>query len=254
MLTMGKLQTFEMQKTILLWVIIGFLVVLAIFIAVSINQKLNTATTTNTVSFNGEGKVLAKPDVAVIDFSIITEASTSKAAQDTNSKKSQKVIDFLKKQNIEDKDIKTISYNIYPLYSYPRNEAPKIEGYHVDQTVRVKVKNLDNVSSILDGIVAAGANRISNLSFEIDEPEKLKAEARAKAIDDAKKKANELEGQIGIKLGKIVNFSENVGNWPVVLYNESVALEGHRVGGGGPSVPSGENEITVNVTITYQIR
>jgi len=252
MLTMGKLQTFEMQKTILLWVIIGFLVVLAIFIAVSINQKLNTATTTNTVSFNGEGKVLAKPDVAVIDFSIITEASTSKAAQDTNSKKSQKVIDFLKKQNIEDKDIKTISYNIYPLYSYPRNEAPKIEGYHVDQTVRVKVKNLDNVSSILDGIVAAGADRISNLSFEIDEPEKLKAEARVKAIDDAKKKANELEGQIGIKLGKIVNFSENVGNWPVVL--RSVALEEKGIGGGGPSVPSGENEITVNVTITYQIK
>ena len=226
--------------------------VLAIFIVVSINQKLNTATTTNTVSFNGEGKVLAKPDVAVIDFSIITEASTSKAAQDANSKKSQNVIDFLKKQNIEDKNIKTISYNIYPLYSYPRNEAPKIEGYHVDQTVRVKVKNLDNVSSILDGIVTAGANRISNLSFEIDEPEKLKAEARVKAIDDAKKKANELEGQIGIKLGKIVNFSENVDNWPVVL--RSVALEEKGIGGGGPSVPSGENEITVNVTITYQIK
>jgi hypothetical protein len=250
---MGKLQAFEIQKTILFWVIIGFLVVLAIFIVVSINQKLNTATTTNTVSFNGEGKVLAKPDVAVIDFSIITEASTSKAAQDANSKKSQNVIDFLKKQNIEDKDIKTISYYIYPLYSYPRNETPKIEGYHVDQVIRVKVKNLDNVSSILDGIVTAGANRINNLSFEIDEPEKLKAEARARAIADAKKKADELKGQIGIKLGKIVNFSENVGGWPVPLY-KTIALEEKSIGSGGPALPAGENEITVNITITYQIR
>jgi hypothetical protein len=250
---MGKLQTLQAPKIVLLWVIIGFLIVLAVFIAVSIDQKLNTATTTNTVSFNGEGKVLARPDVAVVDFSIITQAASSKAAQDANSKKSQSVMDFLKKQKIEDKDIKTVGYNIYPQYSYSRNESPKIEGYRVDQTIRIKIRNLENISSILDGIVTAGANQIGSLSFEVDEPEKLKAEARAKAIADAKKKAEELKGQIGIKLGKIVNFSENVGGWPVPLY-KTVALEEKGIGSGGPALPAGENEITVNITITYQIR
>ena len=107
MITMEKLQILQTQKRILFWVVIGFLIILAVFVAVSINQKLDTATTTNTVSFSGEGKVLAKPDVAVIDFSIVTEAATSKAAQDANSEKSNKVTDFLKKQKIDDKDIKT---------------------------------------------------------------------------------------------------------------------------------------------------
>jgi hypothetical protein len=118
--------------------------------------------------------------------------------------------------------------------------------------VRVKIRDLGNVSPILDGIVAAGVNQVNNLSFEIDEPEKLKAEARAEAIADAKKKAGELKDQIGVKLGRIVNFSEGVSGYPMPVYG-AMALE-KAGGGGGPSVPSGENEITVNVTITYQIK
>lgn len=221
--------------------------------AVSINQKLNTATTTNTVSFSGEGKVLAKPDVAIVDFSIVTEAATSKAAQDANSEKSNKVADFLKKQKIEDKDVKTITYNIYPKYSYPRNEAPKIEGYRVEQAIRTKVRDLGSVSSVLDGVVAAGANQIGNLSFEIDEPEKLKEQARELAINDAKNKADTLKNQLGIKLSRIINFSEGVIGYPVPMYESAMLGKGGGIGG-GPSVPSGENEITVDVTITYQIK
>ncbi len=253
MTTMEKLQILQIQKRILFWVVIGFLIVLAVFVVVSISQKLNTATTTNTVSFSGEGKVLAKPDVAVVDFSIVTEAVTSKAAQDANSEKSNRVSDFLKKQKIDDKDVKTISYNIYPQYDYPRSGVPRIRGYQVSQTMEVKIRDLSSVSSVLDGVVTAGANQVGNLSFQIDEPEKLKAEARAKAIADAKKKADELKGQVGIKLGRIVNFSEGITGYPVPMYESSMKGMGG-IGGGGPSVPSGENEITINVTLTYQIK
>lgn len=246
----------NLHQSVLYWSLAALAVILAVFLVVSIDQKLNTATTTNTVSFSGEGKVLAKPDVAVVDFSIVTEAVVSKSAQDANSEKSGKVTEFLKKQKIDDKDIKTISYNIYPQYEYPRYDgAPKIKGYQVSQTIEVKVRDLDKVSSILDGIVTAGANQVGNLDFKIDNPEKLKAEARAKAIEDAKKKASELKDQVGIKLGKIVNFSEGVAGYLVPMYETMSKGMGMGGGvGGGPSVPSGENEITVNVTITYQIK
>ena len=258
----------KLQKTIIYWSISALVIVLAVFLVVSIGQKLNTATTTNTVSFNGEGRVVAKPDIAALEFSIITEAATSKAAQDDNSKKSQKVTDFLKKQGIEEKDIKTTSYNIYPKYSYPRpiiyqseslppvpdnSGQPKIVGYQVTQSFQVKVRDFDKLSGIIDGLVSVGVNNINNLGFSIDDPEKLKNEARAKAIADAKKKADELKGQIGIKLGKIINFYENIGGYPLPYYAKAEGLGGG-VGGGGPSVPAGENEITVNVTITYQIK
>jgi len=238
----------------LIWSGTTVMVILAIFLLASTDKVVNTAATTNTVSFSGEGKVLAKPDVAVISLSIVTESATSKTAQDDNSKKSKAVSDFLNSQNIEEKDIKTTGYNIYPQYKYPQYDKPEIRGYQVNQTLEVKTRDLDKVSDILDGIVSAGVNQINGLSFEIDEPETLKAEAREKAITDAKKKAGELEDQLDINLGKIVNFSESTDGFPgPIYYEKAIGLGG--VGGGiTPEIPTGENEIVVNVIITYQIR
>jgi hypothetical protein len=243
----------NLYKTILGWSMVGLAVVAAVFLIVSINQKLNTATTTNTVSFTGEGKVLAKPDIAVIDFSIVTQATTSKGAQNVNSVKSNKVTDFLKAQKIAEKDIKTTSYNIYPQYTYPRNGSPEVDGYQVSETIQVKIRNLDQTSTIVDGAVTAGANQVSGPNFQIENPEKLKDQARAQAIADAKAKASALKGQLDIRLGKIVNFYENTGGYPV-MYDKAVQSG---LGGGvvpAPSLPSGENEITVDVTLTYQIK
>ena len=244
----------KLQKSLSFWVGLVFVVVLGIFFLVSINQKMNTAATTNTVSFAGEGKVLAKPDVAVIDFSIVTEAKTSQAAQTDNSAKSKAVTDFLKKQNIDDKDVKTTSYNIYPQYTYPQYTKPVISGYQVSQMMEVKVRDLNKAGDILAGVVSAGANQVSNLQFTIDDPEKLKAEARDMAIADAKTKASDLKSKLGISLGRIVNFVEGTSGYPTPMYDK--AMSGYGVGGGGagPVVPTGQNEITVNVTITYQIK
>lgn len=228
--------------------------VLSLFLLVSMNQINNTATTTNTVSFSGEGKVQAKPDIAVISFAIVTEAGTSKAAQDQNSQKSNQITDFLKKQDINDKDVKTSGYNVSPQYSYIPNANPQIRGYQVSQSFEVKIRNLDKVGGVLDGLVTAGANQVNNLGFKIDDPEKLKADARGKAIADAKAKANQLKNQLGINLGRIINFQENTGGYGgPIMYDKAVAVG---MGGGAvtPSLPVGENEISVSVTITYQIK
>src|SRR3990167_3971629 len=91
----------------LIWSGAAVMVILAIFLLASIDKIINTATTTNTVSFSGEGKVVAKPDIAKVNLSIVTDALTSKAAQGENSKKSKAVTDYLKKQDIDSKDIKT---------------------------------------------------------------------------------------------------------------------------------------------------
>jgi len=238
----------------LIWSGAVVMVILAIFLLASTSRVLNTATTTNTVSFGGEGKVVAKPDIAKVDLSIVTDALTSKAAQDENSKKSKAVTDYLKKQDIDDKDIKTTGYNIYPQYKYPQyGGQPTITGYQVNHSIEIKLRDLDKVSDVLDGVISAGANQVSKLSFEIDDPEALKSEARQKAIEDAKKKADELENQLGIDLGKIVSFSENTGGYPIPIYYDSLK-GGMGGGGGGPSVPTGENEIVVNVSLTYQIK
>ena len=256
----------------LIWSGTAVLVILSIFLLAHMGPTPDI--NTNTVSFSGEGKILAKPDIAVISFSIVTDAVTSKAAQDDNSKKSQKVTDFLKKQGINDKDIKTTGYNVYPQYdtqrpcplsmqisdqSYPAiypcgDNNQKITSYQVTQSFEAKVRDLDKASSILDGVVTAGANQVYNLSFQIDKPEKLKDLAREMAIKDAKDKANNLRKQLGIRLGKIVNFSENGNGWPIMYSAKTLEAGDGKGGDVMPSIPSGKNEITVNVTITYQIK
>lgn len=261
----------------LVWAGTATLTILSVFLLVNIQRIAGTATTTNTISFNGEGKVFAVPDVAVLSFSIVTEAATSKAAQDTNSVKSKQVVDFLKGQSIDEKDIKTSGYNVYPQYSYPQPvpmgtstapmpayydraypeyypSSPKITGYQVNQSFEVKVRDLEKVSTVLDGLVAAGANQVNNLGFRIDDEEKLKETARNLAIEDAKMKAGSLQKQLKVRLGKIVNYQE--GGYYPPMYFKSEAMDVGGRGGGGPlpEIPVGENEVVVNVTITYQIK
>lgn len=258
----------------LIWAGTAALVMLTVFLVAATKQIKNTATTTNTISFTGEGKVFAVPDIAAVSFSIVTEAKTSKAAQDQNSEKSKKVVDFLKGQVIDEKDIKTTGYNVYPQYSYPKpcplvapgssaplppdysycgDDTQKITGYQVNQSFEVKVRDLEKVSAVLDGLVTAGANQVNQLGFRIDDEEKLKEQAREMAIKDAKEKAAKLKKQLGIRLGKIVNYQEG-GYYPPIYFAAEAKLNGRGGDISGPEVPPGENEIVVNVTITYQIK
>ena len=243
-----------LQKKLLGWGALGLMVLSGMFLIVKTGQEYNTAATTNTVSFSGQGKVLAKPDVAIVDLSIVTEAASSKTAQDDNSAKSKAVTAFLKKQGIDDRDIATTGYNIYPQYTYPSNEKPAISGYQVNQTIQVKVGDLTKIDDVLAGIVSVGVNQINQLQLTIDDPEKLKDQAREQAIKDAQAKAATLQHQLGIRLGRIVNFTEGTEGVPVPVY---IKTDAYGRGGGAPiapEIPVGENEIAVLVTITYQIK
>jgi len=235
----------------LVWVGTVVLVLVGIFLLVEINYVSSAAATSNTVSFSGEGKISAAPNIAQISASIVTQSSNSKTAQDQNSQKSKSVTDFLKKQGVDEKDIKTSGYNIYPQYNYTGGQQ-NITGYQVTQGYDIKVRDLTKISTILDGLVSAGANQVNNLGLQIENSDELMAQAREKAIEAAKKKANELKDQVGIKLGRIVNFAENSGGYPVPMYSYAKA-EGMG-GGGGPDISTGQNEITVSVTLTYQIK
>ncbi len=239
----------------LIWVGTVVLALLAIFLMAETKQVMNTAATINTVSFTGEGKISAKPDIAVISASIVTQATDSKVAQNDNSAKSTKVTEFLKKQNIEDRDIKTSGYNIYPQQKYPPyGGQPTITGYQVTQSFEIKVRDLAKIGTILSGLVTAGANQVNNTGLQVENPEALKDQARQEAINDAKQKANTLKKQVGISLGKIVNFSENTGGYPYPMMYESKTASGMGGSSVTPDVPVGENEISVSVTITYQIK
>jgi len=221
-------------------------------------------TTENTISVTGMGELYARPDLALTTFSVVTEKPTVQEAMAANAESMNAIIDAVQGEGVEQKDIKTTSFNIYPRYEY-QNEAgirvmpPHPTGkrvlvaYEITQSVQVKMRYLDNVGTIIQAATNAGANQVGSLQFTIEDEESLKVQARKAAIDEAKEKAQVLASQLNVKLGRIVNFNEG-GSYPV--YFESARAMDMGMGGAAPApqIEPGENRIVVNVTIVYEIQ
>jgi len=183
-----------------------------------------------------------------------TEDKSVAKAQKDNTDKMNTVIEKLKKDfNIDGKDIQTANYNIYPQYDWTNNRQI-LRAYQVSQSVNVKIRDLTKISDILNVVGQAGLNEVSGLTFDVDEPENLKQQARELAIKNAQEKAESLAKIAGVKLGKVISFSEYADNSGPIPY-ESYALKGMGVGGGGaaPMVETGSTEITITANVEYEI-
>ena len=225
-------------------------------------------TATNTITVSGEGEVFAVPDLATFSVTVLEEAKEVKDAQKVATEKINDIIDYLKAQGVEEKDIKTSSYNVYPKYEWLQETCAAdrpcppgkqvMNGFEVSQTVEVKVRDTDKAGDLLSGVGNRGVNSVSGLNFTIDDEDALNAEARAKAIADAESKAKELANQLGVSLVRIVGFNENGGGYPIYMKREALMSVDSGYGGAvsamAPSVPTGENKIVSNVSITYEIR
>ncbi|MEK7496044.1 MAG: SIMPL domain-containing protein [Patescibacteria group bacterium] len=210
---------------------------------------------TRTFSVSAEGKVTVSPDIAKISFSVISEGVNPKTIADENNKKMNAAIDFIKSQGIDEKDIKTTQYNLSPRYEYDeKTKKTFISGYTLIQNVLVKVRDLNKVAEVLGGLPDLGINQIGAISFEIDEPEKFLAEARNKAFDKADIKAKEMAEKNNIKIGKVINFSEYQNYAPVYRGLEAMGKGRADAFPMLPQIQPGTEEVTVNVSVTYEIK
>ncbi len=221
----------------------------------------------NTITVSGTGEVFAVPDIAEITFDVTEEAKTVPDAQKKVTEKMNTIIASLKKAGIAEKDIKTVGYNIYPKYEYqtaikqvcvdgycPPQGKQVLLGYEVRHSIDLKVRKTDEAGALLSSLGTLGVTNLSGINFTIDNQDKVNDDARSKAIVDAKAKADTLAKQLDVRLVRIVNFSES-GNYPV-YYAKTMVADGR---GGAeaaptPDIPAGENKVTSNVTITYEIR
>lgn len=217
-----------------------------------------------TVTVMAEGEAIATADIASFSFSVNEEAATSQEAQDKTTKKVDQALKYLKDNGVEDKDIKTEYYNINPKYE---NTAPcyafdcpapsmKIIGYEVSQGVRVKVRDTDNAGKFLSEMTTFGINNVSGLSFTIDDEDALYDMARKDAIEKAEGKAEVLADNLGVRLGKVVSFSEDNPS----LYYGGEAMYDSKVSAVAPmarpqaNLPMGENTYTTRVYVTYELK
>jgi len=214
--------------------------------------SLNSVTTTKSDTFNvtGEGKVNVSPDVAIVSAGISAEGTSVKIVQDQINSVINKVSDAVKNLGVDSKDIQTTNYNINPKYDFTSG-TQRVNGYSANTTLTIKVKQLDKINSVIDSATANGANQINGLTFEVSDKEKAENEAREMAVADAKKKAQQAAKVAGFSLGRLINYQENLGEPPIVFQRGGAELAAQD---SKTQVEPGSSEITVSVTLSYEVR
>lgn len=254
----------------------GLLGILFIFVLILAIQHIKeiryvgSADTTSTINVDGSAHIVAVPDIATFSFTVTETAKTVAEAQTKATTKINNALKTLRDQGIADKDISTQSYNINPHYEYQRSVCPAsstgaviycpegksvLTGYDVSQTVEVKVRDLTKAGTILTSIGSLGVQNVNSLQFSVDEPNKVKAEARSKAIAAAKEKADVLAKQLGVRLVRVISFSESDGYYPPrPVYNAYGKGGADMAVQSAPEIPAGEQKVTSQVSITYEIQ
>lgn len=224
-----------------------------------------------TITVSGNGETFAIPDIAQFTFTITKDAKTMAEAQKQVSELGNGLVEKLQAAGVDKKDIKTEGFNAYPKYETkvspqmgmpcsrdycpPYNTGnPVITGYTVSHTYSVKVRDLDNASTIAKLLTDANVSSINGPDFAVDDINSVQDEARNKAIADAKAQAKVLARQLGVHLGKIVDF-QVVGNggpvYPMYAKAEMMDAAGAAP---APALEPGQTEVKVQVQITYRIR
>lgn len=222
-----------------------------------------------TINVAGVSEIQAVPDIGSFRFTVEAEAGDVAEAQKLSGEKINDILRYLKTDGgVDENDIKTTGYNAQPRYEYQRDNCELgrcdnqrvLTGYVVMQNVQVKVRDTAAAGELIGGVGGRGATNMSGLSFEVDDLEALKEEARLAATADAKEKAKRLAKELGVKLGDIVSFNDGGGaGYPVPMMERAVSMDA-AFGGEmeekafAPDIAVGEDTITARVTITYQIK
>lgn len=208
------------------------------------------------INVSGEGEASVAPDMAILTLSVVRNGKTAQAALSANSAAMKEVLASLKAEDIADRDIQTSNFSIYPQYRHPEPKngvtaPPEIIGYEVANTLTLKVRELAKLGGLIDRSVKLGVNQGGQISFTNDDPEQAMTDARKKAVAEAIAKAKTLTEAANVKLGRIIEISENSGRpMPQPMMRMAMAKD---MAAEAVPVATGENTYTVTVNVTFAL-
>lgn len=207
-----------------------------------------------TLTINGTGKVTLVPDIAYLNIGVRNEAEEVSVALEQNNELALQISAALQEQGVEEKDIQTANFNVYPNQRYDNMGQVTGTYYVVENTVYVTVRDLSNLGKLLDVAISSGANNIYGINFSIEDYAGAQTQARDLAIKDAQQKALDVAGVVGVTLGEVQSINVAGSNYVQPYYG------GYGMGGGGAmaaeaSVPvsAGQIVITYDVTMIYEV-
>jgi hypothetical protein len=200
---------------------------------------------------NGTGKVMVTPDIAVVTTGVTSQAAEASAALSSNSADLARAIAAIRAAGVAEKDIATSGFSIDPVYeqtdNQPSDRPPAIVGYRVENQVRVTIRDIAKSGDLLDAVVAAGANRVSGIAFDISDRKSAADQAIRAAIADARAKAELMADAAGLRLVRILtlNADENGGRGPIRAYDMAKSAP-------VPVMP-GERAVSASAQIVWEV-
>lgn len=204
------------------------------------------------LSINAEGKVSARPDMAMLQLGVQTEGPTAAAALAENSRRMNALIAALRRSGVAERDIQTANISVNPQYVHEERQPPRVTGYQASNTVTAKVRNLDRVGAVIDAAVSAGGNTVNGVSFSHQNPEAQLDAARRDAIEEARRRAGIYARAVGMEVGRILSISESGGYAPPIpMPYMARAMDAAQA---APPVAPGEIDTMVNVSVVFELR
>ncbi len=235
---------------------------LASYAFLNVQMVNNSYPMPTSISVTGDGEANAIPDVGQFSFSVAAKGTTAAEAQEMSGTKINEILAYLMDQGVEEKDIKTRDYNLNPRYRYenpgctggwcpPGQETP--DGFDVSQTIEVKVRDTTNAGALISGVGEKGATNMSGLAFTVDDQSSVKAEARTKAIADAKQEAEKIAADLGVEIVRMTSFYE-MEDYAYGGPEMEMSMSAKNSDFGGADLPVGENTTKVQISISYEVR
>jgi uncharacterized protein YggE len=202
-------------------------------------------TAMRTISVAGNGRAFLTPEIATISIGVRTEDSDAAEAVDASNSQVQVLTDALVGMGVEERDIQTSSFNIYPNQQYDDSGRLVSTTYVVENTVTVTVRDLSTLGALLGTAVEAGANQIYGIQFDAEDRSEAESEARVAAVEDARAKAEELAAASGVSLGELLSISEGT-NVSIPYFD---GRGGAAVEAAVSNVPISPGQLTVTVDV-----
>lgn len=215
-------------------------------------QQPGTAVSTGGVTVVGQGTAYGQPDQATVIVGVDTFAPTVEEATSQNQATLNSVMAALAEAGIGAEDIQTTNYSLYAEQIYGERGPEGIAGYRVSNQVNVKIRDISAVGEVLSAVTEAGANAIYGVNFSVADPAALEAEARAAAMEDARKRAESLAELGNVTLGDIQIISEVVGSPVFPLMGQGGAVMETVASDVG--IAPGQLSYQVQVQVTYAIQ
>ncbi len=204
------------------------------------------------ITVDAAGTVQAAPDMATITLGVTNEDAEASNAMQATSDAVAQILKRLEDMGIESRDVQTRDLSLSPVWSgrnSPSGERPEISGFVASNNVQVRVRDLTKLGAIMDAVIQDGANDFGGLSFGVQDPAPLQAEARAKAVAEATAKAEQLAQAANVSLGQVQTISEQVGGIRPAPQMRAMSM----AEAGGVPVAGGEISVSVNVMMEFGI-